>query len=176
MTSPRHELPDNLESCHALIAQLQAELHAATTRIATLESAATDAAAHSAHLEVWVAQYQETIADQQQTIDNLAADNALLKRSLFGCRRERYTDNPAQGLLFDATPPETPELDAANEERKQEAQQKRTSKGRQRRMFPEFLPREEQRAYLKPEDIPAAMQDNPHVRRFFKKVGETLAR
>jgi transposase len=41
-------------------------------------------------------------------------------------------------------------------------------------VFPEFLPREEQRLYLKPEDIPAHMRDNPNVRRFFKKVGESL--
>jgi len=173
MTSPHHKLPDDLQSCHALIVQLQAELHAATTRIETLQSEATDAAAHNAHLEALLAGYQETIADQQQTIDNLAADNALLKRSLFGCRRERYTDNPAQGLLFDATTPDTPELDAENEERKKK-KKKRTSKGRQRRVFPEFLPREEQRLCLNPEDIPEAMRDNPNVRRFFKKVGETL--
>lgn len=173
MTSPHHKLPDDLKSCHALIVQLQAELHAATTRIETLQSEATDASAHSTHLEALLAQYQETIVDQQQTIDNLAADNAMLKRSLFGCRRERYTDNPAQGLLFGATTPDTPELGAEDEERKKE-KKKRTSKGRQRRVFPEFLPREEQRLCLNPEDIPEAMRDNPDARRFFKKVGETL--
>lgn len=156
-----------------MIVELQAELHAATTQIESLQSATTDAAAHSAHLETLLAQYQGTIADQQQTIDNLAADNALLKRSLFGCRRERYTDNPAQGLLFDATTPDTPTQDAEIKEPKKE-KKKRTSKGRQRRVFPEFLEREEQRLYLKPEDIPEAMRDNPNVRRFFKKIGESL--
>lgn len=156
-----------------MIAQLRADLHTATTRLATLESAATDATAHRSHLETLVAQYQETIADQQQTIDNLSADNALLKRSLFGCRRERYTDHPAQGLLFDATTLDTPEQKAEQEAPPKE-KKKRTSNGRQRRVFPELLPREEQRRYLKPEDIPEAMRDNPDVRRFFKKVGETL--
>jgi len=34
--------------------------------------------------------------------------------------------------------------------------------------------REEQKHYLNPEDIPEEMRDNPDVRRFFKKVGETL--
>ena len=38
--------------------------------------------------------------EQQQTIDNLAADNALLKRSIFGSRRERFTD-PAQTFLME---------------------------------------------------------------------------
>ena len=40
-------------------------------------------------------------------------------------------------------------------------------------MFPDFLPREERKHYLDPEDIPEEMRDNPDVRRFFKKVGET---
>ena len=161
MTSPRSELPDDLKSCHALIEQLQAELWAAAE--------AREAAERIAHLEALLAEYQETIADQQQTIESLAADNALLKRSLFGCRRERYTD-PAQTLLFDATTSDSAEPDEENEQPKK----KRTSKGRQRRVFPEFLPREEQRHYLDPEDIPEGMRDNPDVRRFFKKVGETL--
>ena len=171
MTSPRSELPDDLKSCHALIEQLQAELRAATEQIAKLQAAvdeAQDAAEHVAHLEALLAKYQETIADQQQTIENLAADNALLKRSLFGNRRERFTDDPAQTLLFDATP----EPDEEDEQPKNK--KKRTSKGRQPRVFPEFLPREEQKHYLNPEDIPEEMRDNPNVRRFFKKVGETL--
>ena len=131
-----------------------------------------DAAAQIAHLETLLAEHQETIADQQQTIDNLAADNALLKRSLFGSRRERYTD-PAQTLLFDATTLESPQPDEPPKQ-SAESQPKRTSKGRQRRVFPEFLPREEQRFELDPEEIPEELRNNPNVRRFFKKVGETL--
>lgn len=175
MTSPSPELPDDLKSCHALIEQLRTELHAAAEEIAKLRSAAAkprDAAAHIAHLEELLARHQETIAEQDQTIENLAADNALLKRSLFGSRRERFTD-PAQTLLFDTSeldsPPSGEENEPAPEDKK-----KRTSKGRQARVFPDFLPREEQRHYLKPEDIPEEMRDNPDVRRFFKKVGETL--
>ena len=158
-----------------MIAQLQAELRAATEQLAKLQGKvdeAQDATEHVAHLEALLAKYQETIADQQQTIENLAADNALLKRSLFGCRRERFTDDPAQTLLFDTTTPDSPEPDDEDEQPKKK--KKRTSKGRQPRVFPEFLPREEQKHYLKPEDIPEEMRDNPDVRRFFKKVGETL--
>jgi len=168
MTLPPSELPDDVKSCHALIEQLQADLRTATERIAELQ--AEDAATHIAHLEALLAQHQETIADQEQVIENLAADNALLKRSLFGCRRERYIDDPAQTLLFDSTT-----LDALEpEEQKEQPKKKRTSKGRQRRVFPDFLQREEQRNYLNPEDIPEEMRDNPDVRRFFKKVGESL--
>lgn len=174
MTSLRSELPDDLKSCHALIAQLQADLRAATEQLAKLQGKvdeAQDATEQVAHLEALLAKYQETIADQEQTIENLAADNALLKRSLFGCRRERFTDDPAQTLLFDPTS-DSPEPDDEDEQPKQK--KKRTSKGRQPRVFPEFLPREEQKHYLNPEDIPEEMRDNPDVRRFFKKVGETL--
>ena len=51
---------------------------------------------------------------------------------------------------------------------------KRTSKGRQRRVFPDFLAREEERHHLNEEDIPEEMRNNPNVRRFFKKVGVQL--
>ncbi len=158
MTSPRAELPDDIKSCQALVEQLRGELQAAGRRMA--------------HLEALLAESQETIAEQQQTIENLAADNALLKRSLFGCRRERFTEDPAQTLLFDTATSDSPEPDEEGEQPKKN--KKRTSQGRQPRTFPEFLPREEQRHYLQPEDIPAEMRDNPNVRRFFKKVGETL--
>lgn len=175
MTSPRPELPDDIHSCHALIAQLRAELQTVREENAQLQSAAAaagDAAAHLAHLETLLAQHQETIAEQQQTIENLAADNALLKRCLFGSRRERFTD-PAQAFLFDATTLDTPPSNEENEE-DEPPKKKRTSQGRQPRVFPDFLPREQQRLYLDPEEIPEELRDNPDVRRFFKKVGETL--
>jgi transposase len=153
MTSPRPELPDDIKSCHALIERLQA-------------AAEIDAAARIAHLEA-------LLAEQQQTIDDLSADNRLLKRSLFGSRRERFTeDDPAQTLLFDPATLDSPE--SSDENQPAPEPKKRTSKGRRRRVFPEFLLREEQRHYLIPEDIPEEMQDNPNVRRFFKKVGESL--
>ena len=129
MTSLRSELPDDLKSCHALIAQLQAELRAATEQLAKLQGKADeaqDATEQVAHLEALLAKYQETIADQQQTIENLAADNALLKRSLFGCRRERFTDDPAQTLLFDPT---SDSSDPDDEDEQPKQKKKRTSKG-----------------------------------------------
>lgn len=148
-----------------MIVQLQARLLAAASQ-------ERDAEAHIAHLEALLAQSQERIAEQQQTIDNLAADNALLKRSIFGSRRERFTD-PAQTFLFDtATLDSPPPVEATSQA--VEVKKKRTSKGRQRRVFPEFLPRHEQRHYLQEEDIPAHLRNHPGVRRFFKKVGESL--
>ena len=172
MTSPGSELPADVERCHALIARLRMELRAANERIEELQPAAAkarEAAARIANLERLLAEQQETIADQQQTIESLAADNALLKRSLFGSRRERFTDDPTQTLLF-ATLEDPP----APDEEQKPPRRKRTSRGRQRRVFPEFLEREERLLLLDPEQIPEELRDNPNVRRFFKKVGESL--
>src|SRR5690242_12194070 len=140
MTSPRPELPDDVKACHALIERLRTELHAARDQIAKLQSAAADAqdaAAQIAQLEELLARCQETIAEQEQTIENLAADNALLKRSLFGSRRERFADDPAQTLLFETHSPDSPQPDGGREP-PVEDKKKRTSKGRQPRVFPDF--------------------------------------
>ncbi len=161
MTS-HSELPNDLSRCHILIKQQRADLQAEKARVA--------------HLEALLAEHKQTIADQQETIANLAADNKLLKRNLFGSRRERYED-PAQSVLFDVQRlnQETPEeADGRDEQKPPERGGKRTGKGRQRRVFPEFLPREEERHRLNEEDIPEEMRNNPNVRRFFKKVGERL--
>ena len=41
-------------------------------------------------------------------------------------------------------------------------------------MFPDFIPREEERYTLDEADIPEEMRDNPNARRFFKKIGERI--
>tara|TARA_B100000686_G_scaffold304689_1_gene342503 strand:+ start:1162 stop:2844 length:1683 start_codon:yes stop_codon:yes gene_type:complete len=157
------ELPQDIDHCHQLIEEQQATID-------RLQSVTGETAARLAHFEALLAEHQETIVTQQQTIENLSADNKLLKRSLFGSRRERY-DDPAQILLFD--PASLVAKDLLVEERIKR-RKKRTSKGRQPRVFPEFLPREEQRYSLNEEDIPSALRNHPNARRFFKKVGEQL--
>lgn len=181
MTLSQPELPNDISSCHALIKQLHAELQLASERIEEMTSVGLqDTVARMAHLEALLAEHKRTIADHEQTIKNLAADNALLKRSLFGPRRERFTDNPSQLLLFDAEtleaasqPLNEPEAEGESpDEGKQK--KKRTSKGRRPRVFPDFLPREEVRFRLDEDEIPEEMRDNPNARRFFKKVNEQL--
>ena len=64
-----------------MIEQLRTELQTSTERIAKpqpVAGEAPDAAARIAHLEALLAEYRETIAAQEQTIENLAADNSLL--------------------------------------------------------------------------------------------------
>jgi chromosome segregation ATPase len=95
------ELPHDLADCHLLIRQLQGESQRAAEQAAAWESKARDAEARVDHLQSLVAEYQETVARHEETVERLAADNKLLKRCLFGSRRERYTDDPRQTLLFD---------------------------------------------------------------------------
>jgi transposase len=173
MTLPRPELPHDIARCHAVIEQLHVQLQRVTQQ-ASLQ--ARDAAARIAHLGALLTEHKATIAAQQETIDQLAADNALLKRSLFGSRRERYED-PAQELLFDLKSLKPEAADDRSEEASLESngpKKKRTSKGRGRRVFPDFLPREEERHALNEAEIPEEMRNNPRARRFFKKVGEQL--
>lgn len=177
MSSPHPELPDDLASCHTAIRQLLSQLELLRDQRDQERSKAQEAASRISHLEALVAEYQETIARQQETIEALAAENKLLKRSMYGPRRERYTDDPAQGLLFQVTSlGDAPDKDeaAASLSEPSESKPKRTSKGRQRRVFPDFLPREEQKHCLDEEDIPEEMRDNPNARRFFKKVNEQI--
>lgn len=175
MTWPQSELPRDIDGCHALIRQLQSELAAAAEQLSQSQAEAQDAAAGKAHCEAQLAEYQETVATQQETIDALAAEIKLLKRCLFGSRRERFTEDPAQGLLFglDGVEPASPP-EQAKDAPEPPSKPKRTSKGRQRRVLPDFLPREEERIHLDEAQIPESMRNNPLARRFFKKVGERI--
>jgi len=182
MTSPGPDLPNDIASCHALIEQLRAELQVASQQIDEMKSMGLqEAAARLAHLEALLAEDHETIADLEQTIKNLMEDNALLKRSLFGPRRERFIDDPAQALLFDAEtleaasqPPQEQQEESESLDPEEEETKKRSSQGRRRRVFPDFLPREEEKYFLEEEEIPEEMRDNPNARRFFKKIGERI--
>ena len=125
-------------------------------------------------------QHQATIDEQQEAIDSLKRDLALMKRTLFGQRRERY-DDPRQGLLFDSAEiggPE-PNADAENSEKTLEHgdfdegddQSSPRRRGRVRRVIPEGLPRERRVQELDDAEIPENMKGDG-VRRFLKKTGE----
>lgn len=142
----------------------------------------------NAELRALLAERDATIRAQQQTIDelqqlskSLADEIALLKRSLFGRRRERF-DDPRQGSLFDAmrvgdeadspenAGPEEEDLDEADEE----SPRRTARRGRGRLVFPATLPRKELVHPLKDEDLPEHLRGQEGVRRFRKKVREYL--
>lgn len=146
MSSSSPELPQDIKACHALIDRLEADRR----------------------------QQAQTIDEQQATIDRLSADMALLKRALFGSRRERFRDDPNQQYLFDSKEVNAEEAIPEPEAADQEAKPRRTSNGRGRRVFPESLPRKTVRHELDEEDIPEDLRDDPAAKRFFKKTSEEL--
>lgn len=146
MASSRPELPQDIEACHALIGRLEEEQR----------------------------QQAHTIDEQQATIDRLSADMALLKRALFGSRRERFRDDPDQQYLFESEEVKTEETAPTANTEEEETKSRRTSKGRRRRVFPESLPRKAIRHELNEEDIPEDLRDDPTAKRFFKKTSEEL--
>ena len=88
MSDPSSSLPTTLAECHAMI---------------------TEMAAVNATLRA-------TIDEQQALLQSLQRDMALMKRSLFGQRRERFED-PQQGMLFDSVAVGAPESeDASNQD------------------------------------------------------------
>lgn len=103
MMSASSDLPQDLPACHVLLralqaqcAQFQSQEHQQAERIAAQSAALSER-------DRKVAELEQTIVEQETTIDRLGADLALLKRALFGSRRERYVEDPRQGVLFEAT-------------------------------------------------------------------------
>src|ERR1700687_2653553 len=65
-------------------------------------------------LTALVEEQRATIAAQQEALQHMVEQLTLLKKALFGPRRERYVPSPDQGLLFGEQrldPPPTPSED-----------------------------------------------------------------
>jgi len=135
---------------------------------------------------------QATIEQLEEMIGTLQRDLALLKRSMFGHRRERF-DDPGQGTLFDMTvvdlesgrtqegnegsadasdPDQASLPPAASPGSDDDDSDKRKRRGRQRRVWPEGLIHEKQVRRL-PEDE-ATEQARAEGRCFEKYVGMTF--
>lgn len=153
MSNASPPLPITLAECHARLREQQA----------TIE------------------QLQTAIDEQQTVLQDLQGNIALLKRALFGQRRERFED-PRQGMLFDSAEIGEPEQDdkasegdsqadddSSNEGKDETISSRRN--GRKRRVIPECLARTTRIHKLNDAEIPDDLQD-ADVRRFLKKVGE----
>ncbi|MFO0905852.1 MAG: hypothetical protein U0939_22785 [Pirellulales bacterium] len=119
---------------------------------------------------------EATNVQLRQTIQQLSADQALLKRWRFSTRSERVVDDESQMLLFSTL--ELPEAATAAEPTTAPDAALRHVAGvpaavGDRACFPELLPRGEREFRLLPEEIPAELRDNPRAR-FLKKIGEML--
>jgi transposase len=152
------ELPDNLPACHALIRR-QAEV--------------------IAELTARVQQQAAQIEEQAAQIDRLNRDLAALKRHVFGSRRERFVggagENAAGEELVPAGgvpdgEPVTGESPAAP----LTAAPPRTSKGRQKRIIDQSIPRKKVLHPLDEEEVPAELWNDPRARRFYRFVREEV--
>ena len=151
------------------------------TTLAQCHAWMQETAAANAKLQSVNAQQQATIDEQQATIDDQQAllramqhDLALLKRSLFGQRRERFED-PRQGMLFEPAEAGEPEQEDNRQDSGQaseaEDQAPRRRRGRVRRVIPACLPRVRRIRELDDADIPEHLRGS-EGRRFLKKAGE----
>ena len=146
---PETPQPKTLAECHALLGQQQATIQ----------------------------QQQATIDEQQGLLRALQKDVALLKRSLFGNRRERY-ENPDQRLLFDAaeigeSSGESEDEDEPPPDDSDDVPSSSRRRRRGRRVIPACLPRVERFRELTDEEIPEELRNQPG-RRFYKKASEWI--
>ncbi len=171
-------LPNTLAECHAWM-QAMAKVHAQQqATIAQQQATIAQQQATIAQQQATIEQQQATIEQQQAALESLTKDVALLKRSLFGPRRERFLD-PNQRLLFDAVALEESAgklQDEACEDEEEEpsgSSSPSRRKGRVRRVIPECLPRVQRFHELQDEDIPEELRGQTG-RRFFKKTCEWI--
>ena len=106
-------------------------------------------------LEQIVSHQQDVIAGYQEQLAQASEQLCLLKRALFGRRRERYAPSPDQLLLF------TPEaVEGLSDEKSTPVKEAPPTLGRRRRrkgkriVFPQFFERRRVDHPLPPEDVP----------------------
>jgi len=183
MDDASDSLPTTLAECHAKIAELAAANASLQSTNASLQSA-------NATQQATIQEQQVTIDEQQTLLQALQRDIALMKRALFGQRRERFED-PRQGMLFDAVAvggaePDDPaaedklvaaagsEDEPSNEDAASDSDDDKKSSpggGRGRRVIPASLPRVQRVHELDDAEIPEDLSEDGG-RRFLKKVGE----
>jgi len=107
----------------------------------------------------------------QAHIEQLHRDLGALKRQLFGQRRERFlAEQPEDNADPHPVAPQAmvhwPEATVAGS--------RRTSKGRQKRVLDESLPREKVLHRLDQASVPAELWNHPRARRFFRLAREEV--
>lgn len=111
-----------------------------------LQQLARQLLAREAQLTAALAESSQTVAAQQQLLDKLTHELALMKRWIFGARRERFGgDDPRQQKLFEVsdTPGAQSHTDAAGEGEESVTEKTHgTRRGHGRKPLPQFLPRQ----------------------------------
>ena len=128
----------------------------------------------NALLQEQIEAQQELLTSMREQLEALANENRLLKRSLFGHRRERF-DDPLQQTLFDSQWIGPSEDDADDEtigDKEEPTTNQRRGGKRGRIVIPDAMPRKQVVHPLGEEDIPEHLRGRDDVRRFRKKVGQ----
>jgi transposase len=114
-------IPDDLPACQELLRSLLMRLH---------------------DLERQLEEFVATTEEMQRTYACLKEEHLVLKRMLFGPRRERLPEAPGQQRLFDDDAPPPPDESAPAAEDEESPPRKR-KKGHGRRRIPDHLPRKD---------------------------------
>jgi transposase len=127
-------------------------------RIAALKQENADLRRQMAHLERVCSEQQVTMGQLQSQLEAMSEQVTLLKKALFGHRRERYLPSPDQKLLFASEPPtedgDEKEPPPESEQEPEQADQRRKRKRRRKRFeFPQCLPVKRIEHPLPPEEL-----------------------
>jgi transposase len=110
---------------------------------AQLQARLQEAQARETQLVAALAESSQTVAQQQQLLEKLTHELALLKRHVFGSRRERIGDDPRQQKLFEVSDTPGPDADDKSplDAGPADHPQRRKRRGHGRKPLPQFLPR-----------------------------------
>jgi transposase len=132
MTEPIDPIPDDLPACQEL-------LRALLLRLRDLER----------QLDEFVA----TSEEMQRSYACLKEEYLVLKRMLFGPRRERLPEAPGQQHLFDDDAPPPPPDESIPPAADEESPARQRKKGHGRRQIPDHLPRKDVPHDVPPEEL-----------------------
>lgn len=104
----------------------------------------------------------ETIQLLQQHVEKLQHEVGLLKRHIFGQRRERFAEDPRQGKLFEVDQKLEEVLQSDEDEEDNASSPSR--KGHGRRRLPENLVRHDETYELKPAELPCPCCGKPRCK------------
>lgn len=146
LVPPATPTADGAARLQELVSQLAAREAEHQSRQAEHEAREAEHQSREAQLTAALAASSQTVAQQQELLDKLTHELALMKRWVFGARRERFgEDDPRQQKLFEVS--EGPAADAGDdadpeEEPGIEDKPRGKRRGHGRKPLPQFLPRQ----------------------------------
>lgn len=120
-------------------------------------------------------QQGQTVQQQREDVEKLKHDPDLLRRYVFGRRRERFVDDPSnQPLLFDLGETLLPaEAEDPDDEEEDGSASKKRRKDHDRRKLPDHLPRKDIHHILEGDELRCPCCGKPRVK-VSEEVSEQL--